>query len=211
MWEVLPGIYRWELPHPEWTPDDAEGGEGWDRVVGSYLVERADGPVLVDPLVAADEWDALDERLEGRTPQVLITIFWHARSAKEIVERYPGAVVWAHEPAVGLMRERGVEPRTFRPGKALPGAIEVVEVGRAFEVAYFLRDRGALIAGDVLLGTADGGARLFPRSWLRGDYDAVREGLRGSLGHLPIDHLLLTHGEPVLERGGTALAEALAD
>lgn len=209
MREVLPGVDRWELPHPEWTPEDAEEGEGWDEVVASYLVETGDGPVLVDPLVGGDDWDALDERLSARPPNVLITIFWHTRSAQAISERYPGTVVWAHEPAVPLVRERGVEPRPFAPGDALPGGIEAVDAGRAYEVAYLLRDRRALIVGDVLLGTPDGGARLFPPSWLQGDYEAVRAALRGSLLHLPIDHLLLTHGEPVLERGGAVLGRAL--
>jgi glyoxylase-like metal-dependent hydrolase (beta-lactamase superfamily II) len=209
MREVLPGVYRWELPHPDWTPEDAEEGQGWDEVVASYLVETDDGLVLVDPLVESDDWDALDARL-SQPPNVLITIFWHTRSAQAIAERYPGTVVWAHEPAAHLVQERGVEPRPFVPGAALPGGFEAVAVGRAFEVAYFLRDRGALIVGDVLLGTPDGAARLFPASWLRGDYEAVRDGLRASLLQLPVEHLLLTHGEPVLERGGAALADALA-
>jgi hypothetical protein len=209
MREVLPGIYRWELPHPEWTPEDAEDGEGWDEVVASYLVETRDGPVLIDPLVAADAWDALDERLAGRTPQVLITIFWHTRSAGAIADRYPGTLVWAHEPAAALVEERGVSPRSFAAGDALPGGIEHVEIGRAYEVAYLLRDDRALLVGDVFLGTAEGGARLFPATWLRGDHEAVRTGLRESLLQLPIEHLLLTHGGPVLERGRTALAQAL--
>ena len=209
MREVLPGVYRWELPHPEWTPEDAEEGQGWNQVVASYLVETADGPVLVDPLVGGEGWDALDARLSHASPNVLITIFWHTRSAKAIAERYPGTVVWVHEPAAPLVAERGVEPRPFTPGTALPGGFEAVDAGRAHEVAYILRDRRALVVGDVLLGTPEGGARLFPASWLRGDYAAVRDGLRASLLQLPIDHLLLTHGDAVLERGGAALARAL--
>jgi hypothetical protein len=210
MREVLPGVYRWELPHPEWTPEDAEEGQGRDEVVASYLVETGDGPVLVDPLVGGDDWDALDAQLSHMPPNVLITIFWHTRSAQAVAERYPGTVVWVHEPAATLVRERRIEPRPFVPGTALPGGFEALDAGRAFEVAYFHRDRRALIVGDVLLGTPDGGARLFPASWLRGDYEAVRNGLRASLLQLPVEHLLLTHGEPVLERGGAALAHALA-
>jgi hypothetical protein len=87
MEEVLPGVYRRELPHPEWTPADAEDGQGWDEVVASYLVETNEGPVLVDPLVAPDDRDALDVQLAGRTPQILITVFWHTRSARAILER----------------------------------------------------------------------------------------------------------------------------
>jgi glyoxylase-like metal-dependent hydrolase (beta-lactamase superfamily II) len=207
MREVLPGVYRWELPHPEWTPEDAEEGQGWEQVVASYLVETDDGPVLVDPLV--EDWDDLDERLAGSPPNVLITIFWHTRSVQAVAERYPGTIVWVHEPAAALVQERGVEPRPFAPGDALPGGFEAVDAGRAFEVAYLLPDLRALVVGDVLLGTPEGGARMFPASWLRGDYEAVRAGLREKLLPLPIDHLLLTHGQPVLERGRAALADAL--
>jgi hypothetical protein len=210
MRELLPGVHRWELPHPEWTPEDAEGGQGWDEVVASYLVETEDGPVLVDPLVAPGDWAELDEQLAGRPPHVLITLFWHTRSAGAVAGRYPGTVLWAYERAAPLVQERGVEARTFAAGTALPGGIEHVEVGRAYEVAYYLRDRRALVVGDAFLGTPDGGARLFPATWLLGDYEAVRAGLQEALSRLPIDHLLLTHGEPVLERGGTALTRALA-
>jgi hypothetical protein len=166
--------------------------------------------VLVDPLVAPGDWAELDEHLAGRPPHVLITLFWHTRSAGAVAGRYPGTVLWAHERAAPLVQERGVEARTFAASTALPGRIEHVEVGRAYEVAYYLRDRRALLVGDAFLGTPDGGARLFPATWLLGDYEAVRAGLQEALSRLPIDHLLLTHGEPVLERGGTALTRALA-
>src|SRR3712207_7332660 len=48
--------------------------------------------VLVDPLVPADEaerfWRALDRDVEQHgAPNVLITVSWHTRSAREIHER----------------------------------------------------------------------------------------------------------------------------
>jgi hypothetical protein len=207
--ELLDGVFRWELPHPEWTPEDAEEGEGWGRIVASYLVETEVGPVLVDPLVADDGWEALDDALHGRTPHVLITLFWHTRSTPAVLERYPGAVAWVHEPAADLVRERDVEPRTFLPGDPLPGGIEAIDVRRAYEVAYLLPQRRALVVGDVLLGTPDGGARPLPRSWYRGDYDDLRGALRDALLPLPVEHLLLVHGEPVLGAGREALERAL--
>jgi glyoxylase-like metal-dependent hydrolase (beta-lactamase superfamily II) len=208
--ELLPGVFRWELAHPEWTPEDAEEGRGWERIVGSYLVETHDGPVLIDPLVA-DGWESLDEALDGRAPQVLVTLFWHTRSAPAVLDRYAGATAWAHEPAATLVRERGVEPRTFRPGDALPGGIEAIDVRRAYEVAYLLPDRRALVVGDVILGAPDGGARRLPPSWFRGDYDELCRALRDTLLPLPVEHLLLTHGDPVLGNGREALERALAD
>ena len=209
MRQLLDGIFRWELPHPEWSPDDAEDGQGWDRIVASYLVETAEGPVLIDPLVADEGWDALDRALAGRTPDVLLTLFWHTRSTPAVLERYPGATAWAHEPAVDLVRERGVEPHTFLPGDPLSGGLAAIDVHRAYEVAFLLPEQRALAAGDVLLGAPDGGARPLPPSWFRGDYDALREALREALLPLPVEHLLLTHGEPVLGSGRDALEKAL--
>jgi hypothetical protein len=207
--QVLDGVFRWEVPHPDWSPDDAEDGQGWGRIVASYLVETADGPVLIDPLVADDGWAALDRALAGRTPEILLTLFWHTRSTPAVLERYPGATAWAHEPAADLVRERGVEPRTFLPGDPLPGGIAAIDVLRAYEVAFLLPENRALVAGDVLLGAPDGGARPLPPSWFRGDYDTLLEGLREALLALPVEHLLLMHGEPVLGTGREALEQAL--
>jgi hypothetical protein len=207
--QVLDGVVRWEVPHPEWTPHDAEDGQGWDRIVSSYLVETAVGPVLIDPLVADDGWDALDRALAGRAPNVLLTLFWHTRSTPAVLERYPGATAWAHEPAVELVRERGVEPRLFLPGDALPGGIVAIDVHRAYEVAFLLPAHRALAAGDVLLGAPGAGARPLPPSWFGGDYDALLEALREVLLALPVEHLLLMHGEPVLGTGREALERAL--
>lgn len=207
--ELVTGIFRWELPHPEWSPDDAEGGQGWEQVVASYLVESAAGPVLIDPLVADDGWETLDRALGGRAPDVLLTLFWHTRSTPTVLERYPGATAWVHEPAADLVRERAVVGRTFLPGDALPGRIEAIDVRRAYEVAFLLPDRRALVVGDVLLGDRDGGARLLPRSWHRGEYAELVAALRDALLPLEFDHLLLTHGDPVLGTGHDAVERAL--
>jgi hypothetical protein len=126
-----------------------------------------------------------------------------------VLERYSGATAWVHEPAAELVGERGVEGRTFVPGDALPGEIEAVDVRRAYEVAFLLAERRALVVGDVLLGAPEGGARLLPRSWYRGDYDSLVTALRGALLPLEIEHLLLTHGDPVVGTGREALGRAL--
>lgn len=209
MRQLVEGILRWDVPHPDWTPEDAEAGQGWDKVVASYLVETADGPVLIDPLVADDGWEALDRALGGRTPDVLLTLFWHTRSTPAVVERYPAATAWVHEPAADLVRERGATGRTFVPGDSLPGGIEAIDALRAYEVVYLLPVHRSLVAGDVLLGGPDGGARLLPRSWFRGDYDTLCGALREALLPLDFDHLLLMHGEPVLGTGRAALERAL--
>ena len=209
MEELVPGIFRWELPHPAWSPEDAEGGQGWDEVVASYLVETAAGPVLLDPLVADDGWEALDGALDGRAPDVLLTLFWHTRSTPAVLERYAGATAWIHEPAAELVRERGAEGRTFVPGDALPGRIQAIDVRRAYEVAFLLPEQREIGVGDVLLVDRPGGARLLPPSWYRGDYEALVAALGEELLPLEFDHLLLAHGAPVLGTGHAAVESAL--
>jgi glyoxylase-like metal-dependent hydrolase (beta-lactamase superfamily II) len=212
--EIGPGLWRWTARHPDWTPEEGADG-GWEPEVGSYFYESAEGVVLLDPLVPADEterfWQALDRDVErsGRPPHVLITIFWHARSAQAILHRYEGARVWAHEPARELVAERARVTDIFVPGDALPGGVEALDAGRAFEVVFWLREHGSVVTGDVILGAQAGGVRVCPDSWLgERDPKQVRKTLTALLA-LPVERVLVTHGEPVLSGGREALEAAL--
>jgi hypothetical protein len=62
----------------------------------------------------------------------------------------------------------------------------------------------------VLLG-APVGVRVCPDSWLdeRSSPSSIRSALRPLLD-LPIERVLVSHGEPVLENGRAALEGALA-
>ena len=114
--EIAPGLWRWTAYHEEWKED-----------VGCVYVETEDGVVLIDPLVPPEDtakfWKALDrdvKRAEGPV-HVLITVFWHARSASAMRERYD-ARIWA--PAAGkaaIARRTGGVTDTFAPGDPLPG------------------------------------------------------------------------------------------
>jgi len=215
--ELRPGLYRWELPHPEWTPADAEDG-GWEEIVASYALDGDDGLVLIDPLAPPDDteaagrfWDWVSERAgsSGAGPSVLITIFWHARSSQAVLDRFPGASVWSYEPARELVSERTAVTHGFRDGEELPAEVVAYHAGRALEVVLWLPSHKALVAGDVLLGAVEG-ARLCPPSWLGGGrtYDDIRAAL-APVVELPVELLLLTHGEPVLVDAHAALRRAL--
>jgi glyoxylase-like metal-dependent hydrolase (beta-lactamase superfamily II) len=215
--ELRPRLWRWELPHPEWTPEEAADG-GWDEVVASYaLVGRGDDFLLIDPLVpeAADAdgfWTTLDRQAEQHgPPAVLVTIFWHARSARRILARYAGASVWAHEPAAELVAERTPVGETFRVGQTLPGGAVAYDAGRALEVVFWLPSHHAVAVGDVLLGDAPAAARLCPASWLGGGKTQadVRSVLQPLL-ELPVELVLLTHGDAIEADARGALARALA-
>ena len=207
--EIRPGLYRWTAEHPDWTPEEG-GPEGWEPEVASYAYTASDELVLFDPLVPDDAtWEELDRLVaEHGAPAVLLTIFWHARSSNAVTERYPSTTVLIHERMEDRGRERVPAVRTFRDGDPLPAGIEPTMVRRG-ETVYWIPEVRALVAGDALLGTQDGGVRLLPDSWL-GDYK--REDLLASLqpvAELPVELVLLTHGEAV-ENGGTALAAAIA-
>jgi glyoxylase-like metal-dependent hydrolase (beta-lactamase superfamily II) len=204
--QIGPGLWRWTGYHEEWQED-----------VGCVFCETTDGVVLIDPLVPPEDadrfWRALDRdirRLEAPV-HVLVNIFWHTRSTAEMVERY-SARVWATiRGRAAVARRAGVVPDSFRPGDPLPGGMEAFRSGRGSEVLYWLPQHRALVPGDVLLGDGGGGVRMCPESWLPDGigHAELAMALR-SLLDLPVERVLLSHGEPVLVDAKRALTAALA-
>jgi glyoxylase-like metal-dependent hydrolase (beta-lactamase superfamily II) len=194
--EIAPGLWWWTAPHPDWTPEDLEDGEGWEEIVSSYALVADDSLLLFDPLV--EDWDWLDRSVEQHgPPAVLITIFFHARSAQQILDRYEGASVWAYEPATEWVGERTRFTNTFKVGDRLPAGIEAVPTARAHEVAYWLPQHNAVVFGDTVLRHGDR-ATLFPPTWARRKQeiiDAATQAVRELMERRP-DRLLLTHGGP---------------
>ena len=203
--EIAPGIWRWTGYHEEWKED-----------VGCVYCETDDGVVLVDPLVPSEDterfWQALDRDIArlGAPVHVLVTIFWHTRSAAAMVERY-SARVWAPTTSrAAVARRAGVVTDAFRPGDPLPGGIAASRTARSTEVVYWIPWHASLVPGDVLLGDGVGGVRMCPESWLPGKtgHAALAESMR-PLAQRPIERILVSHGEPVLRNGQAALAAAL--
>jgi len=204
--QVEAGLWRWTAYHEEWEQD-----------VGCVYHEAGNEVVLVDPLVPADEperfWAALDRDVGrvGGTVHVLVTVFWHTRDTAAMVERY-GARVWAPTRGRGAIERRaGTVTDAFRPDDRLPGGMEAFRTERAAEVVFWIPEHRALVPGDVLLGDDQGGLRLCPPTWLpeKSSVAKVAESLRPLL-ELPVERVLVSHGEPVLTDGGAALARALA-
>jgi hypothetical protein len=181
---VAPGLRRWTAWH-----------EQWKQEVASLAVETRDGLVLIDPLDPPPEL--------RRAEHVLITVYWHDRSAKDVAAKH----VWASTRSAQPLRNRGVDvTNVFRAGEELPGGIRAIQTARAAEVVYWLPEQHALAVGDVLLGSP---LRLCPESWLgKQTHDDLRESLRHALD-LPIERVLVSHGEPVLSGGEQALAAVL--
>jgi hypothetical protein len=185
--EIAGGLWYWTAPHPAWKPDpEPESPADWPEDVGCVLAETAGGvPVLIDPLVDGDEgWVWLEERLAGRAPAVLPTIEYHGRSSVEVLERFGGS------------RDK-------------PGDVSAFPLKGALETVFYLPDHRTLVPGDRLIGDGRGGLRMCPQSWLDLPLAKLRKELRQLLD-LPVERVLVSHGEPVLAAAPAALRAALA-
>lgn len=204
--ELAPGLWWWTARHPDWRPE-----QSWDATVRCFYAETDDATLVIDPLVPAEDgdrlWNALDRDVarRGRPVAVLLTQAAHARSAGEVAARY-AAEVYGHEEARGKVEDGPFH--ALRPGDEVPG-------GRVLE---FAQDRGsgtplyfpahaAVAVGDVFISRADG----LHVWWGHGASDDTwyHEHLLPSLHRwldLPIDHVLVAHGDLV---GPEELAAAL--
>jgi hypothetical protein len=197
--ELAPGLHRWTARHPDADPSPTPGSPAdWGPDVGCVAYEAPDALVLVDPLVPDDREDlrdALDAlvRRHGRRVAILTTLGFHRRSKEELAARYDAS--------------------TSRARKTLPAGVETVQIKGAGETMVWLAEPRALVPGDRLLGADGDGLRLSPESWLRYLPSGMRtrqlrEALRPLLD-LPVEKVLVSHGEPVLRGGRDAIARAL--
>ena len=135
------------------------------------------------------EW--LDGRVAGRPVSILTTIKWHRRDREELAKRYRSS--------------------SSRAWNAVPAGVRPRPLNGAGETMFWLSAAAPLVAGDSLLGSHDGGLELCPEDWLD-DVRVQRPGLAALLRpllELPIERVLVSHGEPVLHDGRAALARAL--
>jgi glyoxylase-like metal-dependent hydrolase (beta-lactamase superfamily II) len=173
--------------------------------VGSLALETSDGLVLVDPLDTPPDLQQADH--------VLVTVYWHGRTTQSVDAKR----VWASTRSAQPLRNRGIEVTdAFRAGDELPGGIRAFQTARAAEVVYWLPQQRVLAVGDVLLGAGakprptDEPLRLCPEGWLgKQAHDDLRTSLRPLL-ELPVEHVLVSHGQPVLGDGRAALAAVLS-
>jgi len=235
--ELRPGLWRWTAPHPKWTPAK-DRPDGWGREVGClYYEPEGDQPtILVDPLAPPEGtddarrfWESLDADVarRGRPVLVLLGVHHHERGAAEFLRRYgrePGATVMGHEAgrphlAPDVARAfTGFRDRTELPGGVTALPIDGVELS---ETVFWIPRHRALFTSDALIGTSTlgggpaGRVRVAPPSWgieTEAGARSYRETFRPSLRQLldlPIELLIVSHGEPVTTGAAGALAEAL--
>jgi hypothetical protein len=195
--------------HPGWQP-----GGGWEREVAAYVVETGEATLLLDPLVPPSGedrfWDWLDALVEhaGVEVAVLLSRAGHFRSSQEIHDRY-GALVYGN----GRARERLDPVRDYRSvasGDLLPGDARALPCRFVYdETPLYLPSHSAVAVGDLILAVG-GELRVW---WVAESDEDIREyheehvpGMRAWL-ELPIEHILVSHGEYV-SGGGDALTAA---
>jgi hypothetical protein len=179
--EILPGIWQFTAPHPEW-----EEGEDWPREVNWWAARVPEGLLLVDPLV--EDWAALDALVQaaGGCAGIVRTIHFHQRSIAEAAARY-GADV------------------------SVPAGAVTHPTPREDEIVVWLPGPRALLFGDVMVRSADGELTICPESWVRriGGYATVRAALAPLL-ELGAEHARVSHGPLVLGDAAQALPRALS-
>jgi hypothetical protein len=191
--QIAPGLRRWTAWHAEWKQE-----------VGSLAVQAGGSLVLIDPIDPPPE--------VRRADHVLITVFWHGRSTPDLEAKH----VWAHPRAVRRLKNRGtVVTDQLDPDVELPGGIRYFETARESEVVYWLPDQRGVAVGDVLLGAGakpkatSEPLRLCPDRWLgKATHKQLRKSLTPLLG-LPVQRVLVSHGDPVLSGGKEALAAVI--
>jgi glyoxylase-like metal-dependent hydrolase (beta-lactamase superfamily II) len=209
--ELRTGLWHWQAPHPDWTPE-----QWWPQQVSSYALDDGARLLLFDPQAVPEEILVLAAE---REPAVVLTAPWHQRDAQSLVERLD-APVFTPPPdtADDLVRKYGIAPEQIPEGWQSTDVAWLVVEGRGQAHLYGAGDRlpigveafpgrshndlvlwvervGAIVAGDAL-GDFGRGFEV-PQEVLH--HGVTREqvvaGLRPLL-ELPVEVVLPAHGAP---------------
>ena len=209
--ELRPGLWDWQAPHPEWTPD-----QWWPQAVSSYALDDEARLILFDPLAVPAE---ILELAADREPVVVLTAPWHERDARSLVERF-GAPVFApppdtaddlirkygitqeqipegwHSPDLAwLLVENGGEAHLYAAGDRLPIGLEAFPGRSHNDLVLWSERAGAIVAGDALVDFGRG-FEVPPEVLHHGvTREQVVEDLRPLL-RLPVEVVLPAHGAP---------------
>ena len=188
--DVAPGLWLWRQPHPSWRE-----GDDWPAEVASFAVRSGDAALLLDPLApppsARQAWD----RIEALAPQTVVVLKPdHVRDVDLFVRWYDAE---AYGPQ--LFWRDGVpktELRALHPGDELPGGLIACHDGRGvLETPLYLPEQRALVFADAL-AAPEGELRVWSTPWHE---ERTLPALRALL-ELDVEHVLVSHGEPMHTR-----------
>ena len=181
----------WTAPHPDWEP-----GEDWPEDVPVVRYETRDEVALIDPFLPTD--GGFDPR--GKPVRVLLTQGVHYRGTDAVVARY-GASVSAPPNAHWMKIPNPAST------DVLPAGVEAIELdGEPQQVVFLIRERATLVTGDVLSGTG-GVLHVFVDE---ADPERLLPAL-AALGKLPIERVIIPHGDPILTDGAARIRAAVAE
>jgi glyoxylase-like metal-dependent hydrolase (beta-lactamase superfamily II) len=181
----------WFAAHPAWEP-----GEDWEEHVPVVRYETETEVVLIDPFLPSD--GSFDPH--GKPVRVLLTQPAHYRGTADFVERY-GASVWV--PPHAEWRRRPNPATTDE----LPPGVEAIELdGEPHQVVFFIGEHRTLVTGDVLSGTG-GVLHVFVDE---ADAHRLLPAL-DALAELPIEQVIIPHGEAIRESGAARIRAAVAE
>lgn len=209
MEEVAPGIWAWRTRHPEWNSTTER--------VASYALRFDDGIVIVDPLLDAtaareDHLDALRELAGQRPCLVYVTIPYHVRDSAEVADALSASVA-GHTALQKRLPATTPFLDVSGDGAQLPFGVRAIRIGkpRRYEMPLLSPRHRALVFGDAVVGV-EGGLRVWAiptgesgQTWYRQRFLPT---LRPLLDE-HIEHVLVTHGQPVLGGGTAALADMI--
>ena len=172
MEELGSGLWWWTASHPDWTPEDLEGGAGWEQVVSSFALAAGVDLVLFDPRSMTGR--ARPPRVPW-PPAIMITILWHVRRLAAGHRPVRGSLALGSRAGGGVDRQADAGDGTFLPGDELPGGVEAIPMLRIEEIAYLLPSHNVVVVGDTILRHGER-ADLCPPTWVRRSetFDAAR-------------------------------------
>ena len=198
--DVSPGLWLWQLEHPDWDRQ-AE----WGPVVSSTCVASGGEVALLDPLAPPDDATEVWERLDSNPPTLVVVLKPdHVRDVDLFVRRYEAR---AYGPSL-FWRENipdtDLEP--IEPGSELPGGLMALYDGRGRnETPVWLPEQRTIVFADALTAP-EGELRVWATPW----HEARALPALRALLELPFERVIVSHGEPVHDRAAYERALELA-
>jgi glyoxylase-like metal-dependent hydrolase (beta-lactamase superfamily II) len=178
-----------------------------------YVLRDDGNTIVIDPPVRGEVDEllsTLDEVVRGRV-RILVTTPFHVRQSELLWIRWrrqQEVTIFGHETCASRLNDRS----GFRPlvgGETLDGGVRTYSIGRpgGAEIPFELPSHRALAFGDTVLGI-DEGLRIWPRKRDNPYEERLLPTLQ-PLADLDIERVLVTHGDPVLRDGASALVASL--